>query len=154
MSQKWANVISESEAFEAEVKEIESWWQTERQKHVKRYKPLLVQQPHLLSHNQIRPYKARSVAALRNIGFKIFHPSSTQGLKLWRILNEHNAAGTYELTFGTTEPLIVKEIAKSMQTVYVSGALCGLSQAAWPGEDNADYPADLVPSVVKRLFNT
>lgn len=41
-----------------------------------------------------------------------------------------------------------------MQTVYVSGALCGLSQASWPGEDHADYPADLVPSVVKRLFNT
>lgn len=41
-----------------------------------------------------------------------------------------------------------------VQTVYVSGALCGLSQAQWPGEDHADYPADLVPSVVKRLFNT
>lgn len=41
-----------------------------------------------------------------------------------------------------------------MQTVYVSGALCGLSQASWPGEDHADYPADLVPSVVKRIFNT
>lgn len=40
-----------------------------------------------------------------------------------------------------------------VQTVYVSGALCGLSLAAWPGEDHADYPADLVPSVVKRLFN-
>ena len=41
-----------------------------------------------------------------------------------------------------------------MQTIYVSGALCGLSQAAWPGADHADYPADLVPSVVKRIFNT
>lgn len=41
-----------------------------------------------------------------------------------------------------------------MQTVYVSGALCGLSLATWPGEDHADYPSELVPSVVKRLFNT
>lgn len=41
-----------------------------------------------------------------------------------------------------------------MQTVYVSGALCGLSQASWPGADHADYPSDLVPSVVKRIFNT
>jgi isocitrate lyase len=41
-----------------------------------------------------------------------------------------------------------------VQTIYVSGALCGLSQAAWPGADHADYPADLVPSVVKRIFNT
>ena len=42
----------------------------------------------------------------------------------------------------------------AVQTVYVSGALCGLSQASWPGEDHADYPSDLVPSVVKRLFNS
>ena len=41
-----------------------------------------------------------------------------------------------------------------MQTVYVSGALCGLSRASWPGEDHADYPSDLVPSVVKRLFHS
>jgi isocitrate lyase len=54
-----------------------------------------------------------SIAALRNIGFKIKYPSSDQGLKLWRLLKEHNANGTYELTFGTTEPLIVKEMAKS-----------------------------------------
>ncbi|KAF6794613.1 isocitrate lyase [Colletotrichum sojae] len=136
MSQKWTDVKAESAAFAAEVKEIEEWWQSDRQKHIK------------------RPYTAKSIAALRNIGFKIEYPSSVQGRKLWRILNEHNANGTYELTFGTTEPLIVKEMAKYMQTVYVSGALCGLSQATWPGEDHADYPADLVPSVVKRIFNT
>ncbi|KAH8651414.1 isocitrate lyase, partial [Xylariales sp. PMI_506] len=126
----------ESEAFAAEVKEIKEWWQSDRQKHIK------------------RPYTAESIAALRNLGFKIEYPSSVQARKLWRILNEHNANGTYELTFGTTEPMIAKEMAKSMQTIYVSGALCGLSQAAWPGADHADYPADLVPSVVKRIFNT
>jgi isocitrate lyase len=49
---------------------------------------------------------------------------------------------------------IAKETAKFIQTVYVSGAMCGISQASWPGEDHADYPADLVPSVVKRIFNT
>lgn len=70
------------------------------------------------------------------------------------MLNDHNKNGSYELTFGTTEPLIAKEMAKHLQTIYVSGALCGLSQAAWPGADHADYPADLVPSVVKRIFNT
>jgi isocitrate lyase len=40
-----------------------------------------------------------------------------------------------------------------VQSIYVSGALCGLSLASWPGEDHADYPADLVPSVVQRLFH-
>ena len=58
------------------------------------------------------PYTAKSIAALRNIGFKIEYPSSAQGRKLWKILNEHNKNGTYELTFGTTEPLIAKEMAK------------------------------------------
>lgn len=58
------------------------------------------------------PYSAKSVAALRNIGFRIEYPSSAQGRKLWKILNEHNKNGTYELTFGTTEPLIAKEMAK------------------------------------------
>ncbi|KAI0017116.1 isocitrate lyase [Xylariomycetidae sp. FL0641] len=136
MTSKWADTKEESEAFAAEVREIEEWWQSDRQKHIQ------------------RPYSAKSIAALRNIGFKIDYPSSAQGRKLWKILNEHNEKGTYELTFGTTEPLIAKEMAKYMQTIYVSGALCGLSQAAWPGEDHADYPADLVPSVVKRIFNT
>ncbi|KAK5125368.1 hypothetical protein LTR85_000477 [Meristemomyces frigidus] len=136
MSQRWSSTKEEADAFEAEAAAIEEWWQTDRQKHIK------------------RPYSAKSIAALRNVGFKIEYPSSAMGRKLWRILNEHNSNGTYELTFGTTEPMIAKEMAKHLQTIYVSGALCGLSQAAWPGADHADYPADLVPSVVKRLFNT
>ncbi|KAJ0341657.1 hypothetical protein COL922a_002096 [Colletotrichum nupharicola] len=121
MSLKWPDAKAESDAFAAEVKEIEAWWETDRQKHIK------------------RPYTAKSIAALRNVEFKIDYPSSVQGRKLWRILNEHNDNGTYELTFGTTEPLIAKEMSKT---------------TTWPGEDHADYPADLVPSVVKRIFNT
>ncbi|KAK6219455.1 hypothetical protein LQW54_002187 [Pestalotiopsis sp. IQ-011] len=137
MAQKYADIQSEKDAFAAEVEEIQKWWQTDRQKHIK------------------RPYSAESIAALRNIGFKIEYPSSVQGRKLWRLLQEHNAKGTYDLTFGTTDPLIAKEMPKAgVQTVYVSGALCGLSQAAWPGADHADYPSDLVPSVVKRILNT
>jgi isocitrate lyase len=41
-----------------------------------------------------------------------------------------------------------------VKTVYVSGGLAGLAQANFPGDDHADYPADLVPSIVKRIFNT
>ncbi|KAK4494408.1 hypothetical protein PRZ48_014706 [Zasmidium cellare] len=134
--QKWSSTSEETAAVEAEIKGIEAWWQSDRQKHIK------------------RPYSAKSIAALRNVGVKIEYPSSVQGRKLWKLLNEHNKNGSYEITFGTTEPLIVKEMAKHLQTVYVSGALCGLSQAAWPGADHADYPSDLVPSVVKRIFNS
>lgn len=37
MSQKWTDVKAESAAFAAEVKEIEEWWQSDSQKHIKRY---------------------------------------------------------------------------------------------------------------------
>ncbi|KAF4345839.1 isocitrate lyase [Fusarium beomiforme] len=90
MSAKWESVEAENEAFLAEVQQIEAWWQTDRQKHIK------------------RPYPAESIAALRNIGFKIEYPSSAQG---------H-------------------------------------AQATFPGDDHADYPADLVPSIVRRIFNS
>ncbi|KAF5626801.1 isocitrate lyase [Fusarium tjaetaba] len=136
MAAKWESVVDESNAFLSEVRQIETWWQTDRQKHIK------------------RPYSAESIAALRNIGFKIEYPSSTQGLKLWHMLKEHNANDTYDLTFGTTDPLVAREMATSMRTVYVSGGLAGHAQANFPGDDHADYPADLVPSIVKRIFNT
>ncbi|SCV28547.1 related to Mitochondrial 2-methylisocitrate lyase [Fusarium fujikuroi] len=152
MTAKWESIDDESEAFLAEVRQIEAWWQTDRQEHIK------------------RPYTAESIAALRNIGLKIQYPSSAQGLKLWRMLKEHNANGTYDLTFGTTEPLVAREMATSseisyllnipssytlkVKTVYVSGGLAGHAQANFPGDDHADYPADLVPSIVKRIFNT
>lgn len=37
MSQKYPDVKAESAAFDAEVKAIEEWWQSDRQKHIKRY---------------------------------------------------------------------------------------------------------------------
>ncbi|KAM0378441.1 hypothetical protein ACHAO7_007124 [Fusarium culmorum] len=94
MTAKWDSVDAESQAFLSEVKEIEAWWQTDRQKGIKR------------------------------------------------------------LTFGTTDPLVVKEIPMSMRTVYVSGGLSGHAMANFPGDDHADYPADLVPSIVRCIFNT
>jgi isocitrate lyase len=33
---KYANTKAENAAFEAEVKSIEEWWQTDRQKEIKR----------------------------------------------------------------------------------------------------------------------
>ncbi|KAF5660885.1 isocitrate lyase [Fusarium heterosporum] len=136
MVAKWDSSDAESEAFLSEVQQIQAWWQTDRQKGIK------------------RPYSAESIAALRNIGFKIQYPSSVQGLKLWHMLKDHHANGTYELTFGTTDPLVAKDMATSMSTVYVSGGLAGYAMANYPGDDHADYPADLVPSIVRRIFNT
>lgn len=80
--------------------------------------------------------------------------SSIQAVKLWNQLNEHNKNGTAELTFGTTDPVAVSQMAKHQQTVYVSGALCGFSEVSQPGMDACDYPWDTVPNVVSKIFKS
>jgi isocitrate lyase len=75
-------------------------------------------------------------------------------VKLWKQLNEHRVDGTCELTFGTTDPVAVSQMAKHQQSVYVSGALCGFSEVALPGMDHADYPWDTVPKVVAKIFKS
>jgi isocitrate lyase len=37
MARKWTDSKSETDAFKAEVKSIEEWWQTDRQKHIQRW---------------------------------------------------------------------------------------------------------------------
>lgn len=101
-----------------------------------------------------RPYDARTIAALRNSIDATPPASSTQAVKLWNQLHEHNKNGTAELTFGTTDPTVVSQMAKYQQTVYVSGALCGFSEVAIPGMDHADYPWDTVPKVVSKIFKS
>ena len=108
-----------------------------------------------LTHDcPVRPYDARTIAALRNSIDATSSASSTQALKLWAQLREHNRNGTTELTFGTTDPTVVSQMAKHQQTVYVSGALCGFSEVAIPGMDHADYPWDTVPKVVAKVFKS
>ncbi|CAM1507967.1 Fc.00g048150.m01.CDS01 [Cosmosporella sp. VM-42] len=122
----------EQELFEATVEAIQKQWDSPRQSHLK------------------RPYDARTIAALRS---SIPAPpgSSVQAVKLWNLLHEHNKNGTAELTFGTTDPAAVSQMAKHQQTVYISGALCGFSEVAVPGMDHADYPWDTVPKVVAKV---
>ncbi|KAF2733969.1 Phosphoenolpyruvate/pyruvate domain-containing protein [Polyplosphaeria fusca] len=130
------SAAEEQKAFESEVAAIEKQWASERQVHLK------------------RPYSARTVAALRNSIPADSHQSSTQAVKLWNQLKQHDKNGTCELTFGTTDPVAVSQMAKHQQTVYVSGALCGFSEVAIPGMDHADYPWDTVPKVVAKVFKS
>lgn len=68
------------------------------------------------------------------------YSSSRQALKLWNILEENLDKGTYELTFGASDPIVVAEMAKYQKTVYVSRYACGLTEVAESGMDQADYP--------------
>ncbi|KAF4987552.1 hypothetical protein FGRMN_10304 [Fusarium graminum] len=126
----------EQRAFEADVATIEKQWKSPRQAHLK------------------RPYSARDIAALKNTINATSSFSSTQATKLWNQLQEHHKNGTAELTFGTTDPTVVSQMAKTQQTVYVSGALCGFSEVAVPGMDHADYPWDTVPKVVSKIVKS
>lgn len=94
------------------------------------------------------------MAALRNTQTVVSPLSSTQGVKLWNQLHEHRKNGTTELTFGTTNPVTVSQMAKTQQTVYVSGALCGFSEVSNAGMDHADYPWDTVPKVVSKVVKS
>jgi len=130
------SVQDEQKAFKADVAAIEKQWSSARQSHLK------------------RPYTASTIAALRASIPAPAEASSIQAIKLWEQLNAHNKAGTCELTFGTTDPVAVSQMAKHQQTVYVSGALCGFSEVALPGMDHADYPWDTVPKVVSKIFKS
>ncbi|KAI9742369.1 MAG: hypothetical protein M1818_003902 [Claussenomyces sp. TS43310] len=129
------SVDEEQQAFDAAVAEIEKWWESPRQAHIK------------------RPYSAAQIATLRPTLSQTY-ASSTMALKLWAQLNEHRKNKTAEMTFGVTDPIAASQMAKFCQTLYVSGALCGFSEVAEPGMDACDYPWDTVPKVVDKIFRS
>ncbi|KAG5787652.1 hypothetical protein H9Q69_013277 [Fusarium xylarioides] len=78
----------------------------------------------------------RDIAALRNTVDATPSFSSTQAVKLWNQLREHRKNGTTELAFGTTDPTLVSQMAKTQQTVH------------------ADYLWDTVPKVVSKIVKS
>ncbi|KAF8858077.1 Phosphoenolpyruvate/pyruvate domain-containing protein [Acephala macrosclerotiorum] len=82
------------------------------------------------------------------------YASSRQALKLWGQMQERLDKGTYELTFGATDPIVIAKMAKYQQTVYVSGYRCGFTQVFELGMDQADYPWDTIPKVVEKIHHS
>ncbi|KAJ1509502.1 hypothetical protein HMI55_006785 [Coelomomyces lativittatus] len=74
--------------------------------------------------------------------------------KLWMILEKHQRSKTASHTFGCLDPIQVVQMAKYLETVYVSGWQCSstASTSNEPGPDLADYPMDTVPNKVDQLF--
>ncbi|KAF5726442.1 isocitrate lyase [Tripterygium wilfordii] len=121
--------------FEAEVAEVQAWWNSGRFK---------------LTH---RLYSARDVVALRG-NLKQSYASNELAKKLWRTLKTHQANGTASRTFGALDPVQVTMMAKHLDTIYVSGWQCSSTHTSTnePGPDLADYPYDTVPNKVEQLF--
>ncbi|KAF6137456.1 hypothetical protein GIB67_009932 [Kingdonia uniflora] len=127
--------MEEEGRFEAEIAEVQSWWNSDRFK---------------LTH---RPYTARDVVSLRG-NLKQSYGSNELAKKLWRTLKNHQANGTASRTFGALDPVQVTMMAKHLDTIYVSGWQCSSTHTSTnePGPDLADYPYDTVPNKVEHLY--
>ncbi|KAI4363792.1 hypothetical protein MLD38_019964 [Melastoma candidum] len=128
-------ILEEEARFDAEVGEVQQWWNSERFK--------LTQ----------RPYSARDVVALRGT-LPQSYGSNEMAKKLWWTLKNHQANGTASRTFGALDPVQVAMMAKHLDTIYVSGWQCSSTHTTTnePGPDLADYPYDTVPNKVEQLF--
>lgn len=128
-------IMEEEGRYEAEVAEVQAWWNSERFK--------LTQ----------RQYSARDVVALRG-NLKQSYGSNEMAKKLWRTLKTHQANGTASRTFGALDPVQVTMMAKHLDSIYVSGWQCSSTHTTTnePGPDLADYPYDTVPNKVEHLF--
>lgn len=127
--------FDESKTFEHEVAEVEKWWKHPRFAQV------------------TRPYTAAQVVAKRGT-IDLKYPSDIQGKKLWTLLENHAKNGTPSHTYGALDPVQVTQMAKYLETVYVSGwqSSSTASSTNEPGPDLADYPYNTVPNKVEHLF--
>ncbi|MCO5554137.1 hypothetical protein L7F22_007663 [Adiantum nelumboides] len=128
-------IMEEKAMFEAEVREMEAWWRSDRFRLTK------------------RPYKARDVVRLRGT-MRQQYVSDMMAKKLWRILKSHQANCTCSRTFGCLDPVQVAQMSKYLDTIYISGWQCSSTHTSTnePGPDLADYPYDTVPNKAEHLF--
>eukprot|EP01134_Creolimax_fragrantissima_P001153 CFRG1153T1 len=130
-----AFVDAEIAAFKKEVAEVEEWMKSDR------------------FNGITRPYSAEHVVNLRGT-VKSDYLADKQAKKMWGILTENQKAKNTSWTFGALDPVQVVQMAKYLDTVYVSGWQCSstASSSNEPGPDLADYPMDTVPKKVDHLF--
>ncbi|KAJ9154708.1 Isocitrate lyase [Coniochaeta hoffmannii] len=125
----------EDELFAKEVEQIKQWWSEPRWRYTK------------------RPFTAEQIASKRG-NLKIEYASNTLSKKLWKILEGRFQNKDASYTYGCLEPTMVTQMAKYLDTVYVSGWQSSSTASASdePGPDLADYPYTTVPNKVSHLF--
>jgi len=113
----------EDEIFAKEVAEVKKWWSDQRWRFTK------------------RPFTAEQIVSKRG-NLKIEYASNAQSKKLWRILEGRFQNKDASYTYGCLEPTMVTQMAKYLDTVYVSGWQSSSTASASdePGPDLADYP--------------
>ncbi|KAJ9197948.1 hypothetical protein DTO166G4_5665 [Paecilomyces variotii] len=125
----------EDQQYREEVEAVKRWWQDPRWRYTK------------------RPFTAEQIVAKRG-NLKIEYPSNVQSKKLWKIVEENFKNKTASFTYGCLEPTMLTQMAKYLETVYVSGwqSSSTASSTDEPSPDLADYPMDTVPRKVNQLF--
>lgn len=130
-----ADIAREDKQFAAEVAAVKKWWSDSRWRHTK------------------RAFTAEQIVAKRGT-IKIEYPSNIQSKKLWTVLEGRFKNGDASYTYGCLEPTMLTQMAKYLDTVYVSGWQSSSTASASdePGPDLADYPYTTVPNKVGHLF--
>ncbi|KAI2467032.1 isocitrate lyase [Annulohypoxylon bovei var. microspora] len=125
----------EDELFLKEVEAVKQWWSDPRWRYTR------------------RPFTAEQIVSKRGY-LKIDYPSNAQSKKLFKILEGRFQNRDASYTYGCLEPTMVTQMAKYLDTVYVSGwqSSSTASSSDEPGPDLADYPYTTVPNKVKHLF--
>lgn len=125
----------EDELFQKEVAQVKAWWSDSRWRHTK------------------RPFTAEQIVSKRGY-LPVNYPSNAQAKKLWNILENRFETRDASYTYGCLEPTMVTQMAKYLDTVYVSGWQSSSTASASdePGPDLADYPYTTVPNKVGHLF--
>ncbi|KAL9012535.1 MAG: hypothetical protein Q9173_002708 [Seirophora scorigena] len=125
----------EERVFQADVKAVKQWWTDARWRHTK------------------RPFTAEQIVAKRG-NLTIEYPSNAQSKKLWAIVESRFKNGDASFTYGCLEPTMLTQMAKFLDTVYVSGWQCSSTASSTdePSPDLADYPMNTVPNKVHQLF--
>ncbi|KAK6456205.1 isocitrate lyase [Scheffersomyces xylosifermentans] len=129
------DVDAEEKFFQEQVQEIKQWWSQPRWRKTKRI------------------YTPEDIAKKRGT-LKIDYPSSNQAKKLFKLLEEHDKNKSVSYTFGALDPIHVAQMAKYLDSIYVSGWQCSstASTSNEPSPDLADYPMDTVPNKVEHLW--
>ncbi|KAK9245686.1 isocitrate lyase [Lipomyces tetrasporus] len=126
---------AEQNQFEADVAAVKKWWADPRWRHTKRV------------------YTAESIVQKRG-SFNTDYPSNHQSKKLFKLLEDHDKNKTVAFTFGALDPVQITQMAKYLDTIYVSGwqSSSTASTSNEPSPDLADYPMDTVPNKVEHLW--
>jgi len=127
----------EQQKFDAEVQAVKEWWKHPRFSRVH------------------RAYSAEEVVNKRGT-LPISYPADIMGKKLWTTLESkaRGEGGGCSITYGALDPVQLTQMAKHLETVYVSGwqSSSTASSSLEPGPDLADYPSNTVPNKVAQLF--